>query len=76
MESAGMATVLVHGENVMKRRLTELEDWTTKLVAETEAQARAKIDGVTSNAEQVKERADRQAARLKAAKKPKLHRPS
>lgn len=76
MESAGMTTVLVHGENVMRRRITELAGWTTKLVAETEEQARARIDGVVSNAEQTKIRADRQAARLKAAKKPKIHRPS
>ena len=77
MESAGMDTLLVHSDNMIKRRIPELSGWTTKLAAEAEDQARAKLDGVMSAAEATKIRADLQAARLKAAaKKPKLHRPS
>lgn len=76
MESAGMDTLLVHGDNVIKRRIPELSGWTTKLAAEAEDQARARLDGVMSTAEATKIRADRQAAAQKAAKKPKIHRPS
>ncbi|NBW12255.1 MAG: hypothetical protein EBR82_29915 [Caulobacteraceae bacterium] len=76
MESAGMETLLVHGDNVIRRRIPELSGWTTKLAAEAEDQARARLDGVLSAAEATKIRSDKQAARLRAAKKPKLHRPS
>ena len=77
MESAGMDSLLVHGDNVIRRRIPELAGWTTKLSAEAEEQARALLSGVISNAEATKIRADRQAqAKRAAAKKaPKIHRP-